>query len=77
MARFRVERWAYASSRLRRDLTSLSCGEENSICPSPPPYRERVQRANIRTYFRALQRLLCLLSMFTNSLLSAAWDVFF
>ena len=77
MARFRVERWAYARSWLRRDLTSLSCREENSICPSPPPYWERVQRTNIRKYFRALQRLLRLLSMFTNSLLYAAWNVFF
>ena len=82
MARFRVERWAYARPWLRCDWTSLSYREENSMYSFPPPssfppYRERVQRVNIRTYFHAPQRLLCILSMFTNSLLSAAWDVFF
>ena len=77
MARFREQRWAYARSRLRCDWTSLSYREGKLNLPPPPTDRERVQRVNIRTNFRALQRLLCLLSVFTNNLLSAAWDVFF
>ena len=37
MARFRVERWAYARPWLKCDWTSLSYREENSIYSSPPP----------------------------------------
>ena len=77
MARFREQRWAYARSWPRCDWTSLSYREGKLNLPPPPTDRERVQRVNIRTNFRALQRLLCILSMFMNSLLYAAWDVFF
>ena len=72
MARFREQRWAYARSWLRCDWTSLSYREGKLNLPPPPTDRERVQRVNIRTYFYATQRLLCILSMFTNSLLYAA-----
>ena len=53
MARFRVERWAYARSWIRCDWTSLSYREGKLNLPPPPTDRERVQRVNIRTYFRA------------------------